>query len=145
MMEILIIRNSRNPNVSFQIQVLRSWGWDLGLGNAGRTVTSTIVASIVYGYSQWSCWSTLALPVFSDFSSVCWSWFKVERVVLVEGSFVRVPWLLNVWRRVWRSYDCYQVAFSNFVFENLQFWLWSGFSWTTQLGNRSSHILGSGL
>ncbi len=27
--EILAIRNSRNPNMLFQIPILRSWGWDL--------------------------------------------------------------------------------------------------------------------
>jgi hypothetical protein len=28
-MEILVICNSRNSHISFRIQALRSWGWDL--------------------------------------------------------------------------------------------------------------------
>ncbi len=36
-LEILVICNSRNPNLSFQIQVLRSCGWELGRDNALRT------------------------------------------------------------------------------------------------------------
>jgi hypothetical protein len=45
--EILVICDPRNPKSSFQIEVLRSWGWDLTMLSGQRK--STIVASLLYG------------------------------------------------------------------------------------------------
>jgi hypothetical protein len=49
-MEILVICNSRNSNLLFQIQVLRSWGWDLTM--LGGQCKSAIVASLVYVWTN---------------------------------------------------------------------------------------------
>ncbi len=45
-MDILVICNSRNSNLSVQIQVLRMWGWDLTM--LGGQWKSSITAPTVY-------------------------------------------------------------------------------------------------
>jgi hypothetical protein len=46
-MKILVICNSIKTNPSFQIHILRSWGWELTM--LGGQFKSIIVAAIVYG------------------------------------------------------------------------------------------------
>jgi hypothetical protein len=95
-LEKLFNCDSRNPNLSFRIQVLRSRGWDLTL--MGGHWKSATVASIVYAStcSRQSSPLSTASSSYIFFVFLSYSQYVVFRAPSPSWLELSKPWNLNV-------------------------------------------------